>query len=84
MMSHMCIFNIGQSVLLSDMLFSLLSQLLRTHSSWLHAQNIQNTSLQSYWSIVYHKTGLMAFLHQVLASLSDIRFITTNLPFLTN
>ena len=84
MMSHMWTFNIGHSVLLSDKLFSLMWQLLCTQNSWLHAQSIQSIPLQTYLSIVYHKIGLMTFLHQVIVSPSDVRFVTTNLPFLTN
>ena len=35
-------------------------------------------------NIAYHKIGFMTFLHQVIASSSNARLVTTNLPFLTN
>ena len=75
MMNQMCTFNIGHPVLLSDMSFSLLRQLLCTQNCWLQIQSIQS---------ILFLTSSMTFLYHVIASPSDVRFVTTDLPFLTN
>ena len=86
MISHMCTFNIGLPVLLSDMLFSLLIVTTVVHIKQLRTRT--KHSKYTFATLLKHclpqKIGFLAFLHQVIASPSDVGFVTANLPFLTN
>ena len=86
MMPHMCTFNIGLPVLLSDKLFSLLTvtTVVRIKQLVTRTKHSQYTFATLLKHCLPRKIGFPTFLHQVIASPSDVGFVTANLPFLTN
>ena len=77
-MSHMCTFHIGHLAI-----FIIVTTVVQTK------QLVTRTKRSMYTFVTLLKyclpqIGLMTFLHQVIASPSDVRYVATNLPFLIN